>query len=183
MHRDYAEVYASEEAFFKAMGISSFIATPVKYLNNTLLKYNSSVIKEEVKMVDGKQKTFKLFNIVYANIPIPDSLDSFAEIESFLRGTTDIDGKLVIGDKTVVDMDDYVIDGKNYNFGNTIISDLKSQSSDPQILTTQGGVAYTTINSGLKIVDGSISAQSDKDYLTLYYYSLCLVFGDYHIVK
>lgn len=173
-----------QEAWFKALGLDAFIATPIKLLNNTLMKQNSSIIKEEIRVVNGTQQTFKLFNAIYINVILPGEVNDFAGVENALMGNVDIDGKFIYGDKVLVDMDDYVIDGKEYSFGNTVISDLKSQNPSAQIIANQaGGVAYTTPGLGLKPAVGDIAAQGQNDRLILYYYSVCLVFSDYHTLK
>ena len=46
--------------------------------------------------------------------------------------------------------------------------------------TPSGGVAHTSSSSPIVIDNGNISASEENNYLTVFYYTLAIVFGNYH---
>ena len=175
---------SGDEAWFKALMLTSF-SSQIKNFDLYTKKEDSTFVKEEIKNVNGDKKTFKLMNIVMVNLLVPDMDGGIDGAINQVLGSTDVDGKLVIDGTTVMDMDDYVYNGKSSNYGNPIVSDIKSQSTDAHVFTTtSGGVAYPNPDKPgyLKTEAGNIGATSANDYLTLYFYSMAIVFGNYHPV-
>ncbi|MBQ8321061.1 MAG: hypothetical protein IJX92_01685 [Clostridia bacterium] len=171
---------SGEEAWFTSMNIS-FAALQLKNLNLLVQKEDSSFIKEEIKVVNGKETTFKMMNMVMVTLMVPDLSGGWQGILDQMQGSTDIDGKLIIGNKTIMDMDDCTVDGKHYNFTDTKIAEHKAKNPESHVLTNvSGGSAYTSVGSNLTELSGDISATSDDDYLTVYFYTLGIVFGNYH---
>ena len=159
----------------------SFAALQVRNFDLLVQKEDSSFIKEEIKLVNGKETTFKLMNMVMVNIMVPDLSGGWQGILDQMQGSTDIDGKLIIGDKTIMDMDDCISDGESYNFTDKMIAQHKSENPESHILTnTSGGTSYTSAGSNLTELKGDISATGDNDYLTVYFYTLGIVLGNYH---
>ena len=88
-------------------------------------------------MVNGKQQTFRLANIVMVNIVVIDiSKDVATLLNDILFGATDIDGKLTVGDRAVLDMDDYNVDGRQQTFGNSAVCDIKDKSKSTENSST-----------------------------------------------
>ena len=169
-----------EEAWFKAFGIAS-LATTIKQVDKPLNKeLGSTFIKEEIRIVDGKQKTFRLVNFVMVNIIVLDlSKDVGTLANDVLFGATDIDGKLAIGDRTVMDMDDYYVNGRQQHFGNSAVCDIKDKNKSASAFETPDGSVASLVGN-LKLTEGDITASSENDYITLYYGGMAFVFGDYH---
>ena len=169
-----------EEAWFKAFGLAS-IATKIKEFDKPLTKdLGSSFIKEEIRMVDGKQQTFRVVNFVMVNIMVLDiSQDVNTLLNEVLLGASDVDGIFNVGDRTVLDMDDYIVDGKHQSYGNTAVNDIKNKNKATGVFETpDGSVAY--LSNGLKTTKGDITASDENDYLAFYYGGMGFVFGDYH---
>ena len=159
------------------------LSTNIKLLNPSFLKQNSSFVKEEIKIVGGKQEKLTLMNIVMVNLLVPDMSGGIDGAINQVLGSGNVDGKLIIGGTTVMDMDDSVYNGKPIKYGSPTVSDLKESSPELRVFTTtNGGVAYTTTMGTLNIEEGDISAKSENDFLTLYFYSMAIVFGNYHPV-
>ncbi len=190
-----AEIYISDdslveswvtgtEPWFSAIdvGISmDFVLQNLIYpLDASLNKYNSSFLTE--RTITGETLTRRYFNIVLVNLILPDTSNGFGDIFQQLQGKTDIDGKFTIGDKEIFDMDDYVYDGKSYNFKNPVLSTVKENSSISNLIlhTPSGGVAHTSAGDSLKIDTGSIAASKTNDYLTVFYLPMAFVLGNYH---
>ncbi|MBQ8321060.1 MAG: bacterial Ig-like domain-containing protein [Clostridia bacterium] len=173
---------SGDEAWFKALSIN-VLSTNIKLLNPSFLKQNSSFVKEEIKIVGGKQEKLTLMNIVMVNLLVPDMSGGIDGAINQVLGSGNVDGKLIIGGTTVMDMDDSVYNGKPIKYGSPTVSDLKESSPELRVFTTtNGGVAYTTTMGTLNIEEGDISAKSENDFLTLYFYSMAIVFGNYHPV-
>ena len=169
-----------EEAWFTSMRIG-FAAEMIKNLNKLLLQENSSFITEKTMVVNGKETTFKAMNIVMVNLLVPDLSGGWEGILNQMYGTTDIDGKVTIGGKTVLDMDDCTKNGKKYNFKDITIAENKT--ADNHIFSSSAGdVAITNANGTMTELKGDISAKTDHDYLALYIYTLGIVLGDYHTI-
>lgn len=169
-----------EEAWFTSMRIG-FAAEMIKNLNKLLLQENSSFITEKTMVVNGKETTFKAMNIVMVNLLVPDLSGGWEGILNQMYGTTDIDGKVTIGGKTVLDMDDCTKNGKKYNFKDITIAENKT--ADNHIFSSStGDVAITNANGTMTELKGDISAKTDHDYLALYIYTLGIVLGDYHSI-
>ena len=81
--------------------------------------------------------------------------------------------------KTVLDMDDYNSNGYNSNFGNPTVSALKA-GGHAQVLSKPDGSVGHTVNNSVVEDTGNIRADGQTDYLTVFYYSLGIVFSNYH---
>ena len=114
------------------------------------------------------------------NIIVIDlSKDVTTLVNDILFGATDIDGKLVVGNKTVLDMDDCTVNGRQQAYGNSAVCDIKDVSKSTAVFETpDGSVAY--LNNGLNVTKGDLTASYRNDYITLYYGGMAFVFGDYH---
>ncbi len=167
------------------VGISmDFVLRNLIYpMDDTLRKYNSTFITE--KTIAGEVTSRRYFNIVMVNIMVPDLSNGLGDAFNQLKGGADIDGKLTVGNKDIVNMDDHVYDGKTYNYGNKTLSEVKENSTLTNIIvyTPSGGVAHTGADDTIKIDANGIEASPQNNYVTLLYLSLALVFGDYHSVK
>ncbi len=169
-----------EEAWFESLGISA-IAQQVKNFDKKLQTIDSTFIKEEVRLVNGKPTTFKLVNIIAVNLLVPDLSLSVGEIFGQIQGKVDIDGKLIYGNKVLIDMDDADNGNTTSGFTNPTISDLKAESSGNHVLATpDGGIGCLGTNHPFEVVEGDLAAKSHDDFLTVYFYSMALVFGNYH---
>lgn len=194
-----AEVYISEdstveswvtgtEAWFTSMnvGISmdTVMQTLIYPLDNALQKQGSSFITE--KTITGESKPRRYFNLVLVNLMLPDTSNGFDNLFQQLSGNIDIDGKATIGNKDILNMDDYVYNGKTYNFKNKTLAEVKEKNNSVTSLimtTPSGGVAHTSASDSLKIDSGSIEADETNDYLTVFYLSFAIVFGNYHSIR
>ncbi len=169
-----------DEAWFKAWRIT-FLAPIIRSFDKCLLPYDSSFITERPVTVNGTTTTMKYMNIIAITLMIPSSGSSVGDVYDQIIGSVDIDGRITVGGKTMLDMDDYIIDGKESNFGNITISNIKSTDKTNHVLhSSGGGIGYTSAGGGFKVAEGDISAKSETDYIALYFYSLGLLFANYH---
>ncbi len=168
------------EAWFQTIGLTSIVDL-IKVFDKDLAKINSTFSKEEILTVNGTPTSFKYMNIIAVNLTVPDVSQSVTEIFAMLQGKIDVDGKLTIGGNTILDMDDSSSGG----YGDQTISGIKKEDSGNHVLATPTGniSAIGTDYSKLQSIKGDISANTDKDFLTIYFFSIGLVFGDYHPVK
>ncbi len=96
----------------------------------------------------------------------------------------DIDGKLVIGETTALDMNDYDLTGEgvaDINYGNTTVHGIiarfaTEQEQPPVFASSAGGVAISDLQSITLYVNENDSFYKG-DYLTLYWYNLGVVLG------
>ena len=176
------------EAWFTSIDVGIKMETVLQSLlyplDESLRKQGSSFITE--KTITGEAAPRRYFNLVMVNLFIPDLSNGFGDIFQQLQGKMDIDGRLTVGNKTILDMDDSVQDGKIYNYQNKTLSDVKENNSTASNLvlnTPSGGVAHTTFSKELKIDSGSIAANETNNYLNVLYLTLNIVFGNYHSIK
>lgn len=176
------------EAWFTSIDVGIKMDTVLQSLlyplDESLRKQGSSFITE--KTITGEAAPRRYFNLVMVNLFIPDLSNGFGDIFQQLQGKMDIDGRLTVGNKTILDMDDSVQDGKIYNYQNKTLSDVKENNSTASNLvlnTPSGGVAHTTFSKELKIDTGSIAADETNNYLNVLYLSLHIVFGNYYSIK
>ncbi len=173
------ESYVSgNEAWFQAMKLG-FVFDLLKGLDDSLQPLNSSVVTEKFVNTNGVQKKLELMNVIAVNLMVPNIDNGMQGIMSDLMGKSDIDGKITIGNKTVLDMDDNKSNGNNSNFGNSTVSALKD-GGHSQILSKPDGSVAHTVNNTVVEDQGDISADGQNDYLTVFYYSLGIVFSNYH---
>ena len=169
------ESYVSgNEAWFQAMKLG-FVFDLLRGLDDSLRPYDSTVITEKFVESNGTSKRLQLMNIIAVNLIVPDMENGMQGIMADLMGKADVDGKIIIGSETVLDMDDY----GNSKFGNTTVSNLKD-AGQPQVISKTDGSVGHIINNKLIEDSGSIAAESDEDYLSVFYYSLGIVFANYH---
>ncbi len=164
-----------EEAWFKAMGIT-VVAEQIKKYEPMLNKHNSSFITEKIVIIDSKETKLKLMNVIMVNLMFPENAGSMDEIFNMMMGNTDIDGKLTIGGSTVMDMDDT----ETGKYGNASASEIKGQSMGNHVFETSNGVGYTAPGTKFTVTEGDISAKTPNDYLSIYFYTLGIVLGNYH---
>ncbi len=165
-----------EEAWFKSLGISA-IAQQIKNFDRKLQTIDSSFIKEDVRLVDGKPTTFKIVNIIAVNLLVPDFSLSIGEMFGQIQGKTDIDGLLSYGNKILIDMEDSSFGG----FTDPTVSELKAESSNNHVLTTpEGGVGCMGTSHPFAVEKGDLSAVDEDDFITIYFYSMALAIGNYH---
>jgi len=173
------ESYVSgNEAWFEAMKLG-FVFDLLKGLDDSLRPLDSSVVTEKFVTANGVQKKLELMNIIAVNLMVPNMDNGMQGIMSDLMGKSDVDGKVIIGNKTVLDMDDYNSNGYNSNFGNPTVSALKA-GGHAQVLSKPDGSVGHTVNNSVVEDTGNIRADGQTDYLTVFYYSLGIVFSNYH---
>lgn len=175
-----------KEAWFTAMdfGISvDMVLAILNGLENSLNKdAMSSIQTDKTISVDGVNQTKKYMNIIMVNLLVPDMSNGLSGVLGEIQGKTDIDGKITIGDTTVLNMDDHVRDGKTYNFENEALHQAKSEAKGSNLVlsTPSGGAAHTKAGDSLQIVGGDIKAGEANEYLNVFYFTMGLVFGGYH---
>ena len=181
-----------KEAWFTSMfnsmdiGISTdMISAILSGLEKTLNKdAMSSIQTDKTISVGGVNQTKKYMNIIMVNILVPDMSDGFSGALGQIQGKTDIDGKLTIGDTTVLNMDDHERNGKTYNFENEALHQAKSEAKGTSLVisTPSGGAAYTKAGDSLQVVGGDIKAGETNEYLNVFYFTMGIVFGGYHSI-
>lgn len=173
-----------KEAWFTAfdVGIS------IDYVMNTListfddaLRHENSTIFTEV-VQQGSLIPEKKINLVIVNLTVPDLSGGIGNAFEAIQGKTDSDCKVTLGNKELLNMDDYTYDGKEYNFKNPVLSDVKEKSSPTNLVisTPSGGVAHTSPSSALVVDHGDISASDYDNFVTVFYFTISIVFGNYH---
>ena len=173
------ESYVSgNEAWFQAMKLG-FVFDLLKGLDDSLQPLDSSVVTEKFVTTNGIQKKLELMNIIAVNLMVPNIDNGMQGIMSDLMGKSDVDGKITIGNKTVLDMDDYNFNGTHSNFGNPTVSALKAGGHSQVLSKPDGSVAHT-VNNAVVEDTGDIRADGHTDYLSVFYYSLGIVFSNYH---
>lgn len=174
------------EAWFKALdiGISpTFIMQNVlNPLNNALQTNGSTIITE--KTITGEVAPKRYFNLVIVNLIVPDLSNGFGGVWGQLQDKIDMDGIASIGNKEIYNMDDYTYNGTTSNYKNQTLSDVKDNAKATTLVfsTPSGGVAHTGTNSNLIVDSGSINANETNTHVTLYYFTLSIVFGNYHTI-
>ena len=175
------------EAWFTSIDVGIKMDTVLQSLlyplDESLRAQDSSFITE--KTITGETTPRRYFNLVMVNLYIPDTSNGFNDLFQQLSGKTDIDGRLTVGNKTILDMDDGIYDGKTYNYKNKTLSEVKENATASNMVlnTPSGGVGHTTFSNQLITDAGSLAADETNNYLNVLYLSLNIVFGNYHSIK
>ncbi len=173
-----------KEAWFTAfdIGISVdyILNTIVSGFDDALRTQNSTIFTEVAQQ--GSPFPERKLNLIIVNLTVPDLSGGLGDAFVAIQGKTDVDGKVVIGDKEIINMDDYTYDGKTHNFKNPLLSDVKDKAPATSLVvnTPNGGVAHTSPSSPLIIDGGDITASEQNNYITAFFYTLAIVFGNYH---
>ena len=164
-----------DEAWFTALKLNYLIGS-IKTMNTGFKAMGSSFITDRNTVAGG---TMGFMNVVMVNLIVPDfeNGDISGAINQVL-GSGDIDGKLFVGNKTVMDMDDDI--SKGTTFGNSAVSDIKASNPSANVFATPSGGAGYLAGATVNVTVGSLAASEQNNYLALYYGSMAIIFGNYH---
>jgi len=173
-----------KEAWFKAFDIGISIDyvmnTIISSFGDALRTQNSTIFTEVAQQ--GSPFPEQKMNLVIVNLTVPDLSGGIGDAFIAIQEKIDIDGKVIVGDKEILNMDDYTYDGKEYNFKNPTLSNVKDKASASNLVvhTPNGGVAHTSPTNPIVVDEGNISASDQNNYITVFFYTIAIVFGNYH---
>lgn len=166
-----------DEAWFTTLKLNYLIGG-IKTMNTGFKAMGSSFITDRNTASGG---TMGFMNVVMVNLIVPDFENGdFSGAINQVLGAADIDGKLFIGNKCAMDMDDYNRGGVKTTYGNTAVSDIKSKAPDANAFATPSGGAGYLAGAAINVTAGSLAASEQNNYLALYYGSMAIIFGNYH---
>lgn len=163
------------EAWFKATGTTA-IAAQLQTLGLGLAQEKlPTIIRTTGETGESAGENIYFMNMVMVNIV------NGTDVSEILTSAADLDGKLTIGDKTYLNMNDECPDpyGMGYGYGDANVTNafLAGGGKNTIIHTCEGGMVVIDANNNFDPTQGNPAGLAAGDYVATYFGTFGFVFG------
>lgn len=164
-----------QEAWFKATGTAA-IATQLQTLGLGLAQAGlPTIVRTYGETGESAGENVYFMNMVMVNIV------SGSDVNQILYSTADLDGKLTIGDKTYLNMNDENPDpyGLGYGYGDANVTNafLAGMGTNTIVHTCDGGMVVIDANNNFDATQGNPAGLASGEYVATYFGTFGFVFG------